>query len=148
MPPPKKPTDLFVVNGWYLELPGLVSPHFETLEGIQKNANKVELVDAGTNRKYKFGTQILDFGELTLTRTLQGSVDDDTIGILVDTMIETGVKVPCTAVKKHKGQVVFMVVFDGFNIHGFQHATWDVNGEEKLIVTYNATCDGLSFIKV
>ncbi|MCE7766847.1 hypothetical protein GQL56_29930, partial [Pseudomonas putida] len=72
MPKPQRPNDLYVNNGWYLEIPGLVSPHFETLEGVQKAANKVSIVDAGSNKKYQFGTQIIDFGEMSLSRTYQG----------------------------------------------------------------------------
>jgi len=70
---PKKPTALYVVNGWYIELPGLVSPHFERLSGLSKKTGTVEIVDAGTNIKYKFNGQIIDFGTITLERTMDGS---------------------------------------------------------------------------
>lgn len=145
---PKKPQDLYVQNGWYLEVPGLSSPHFETLEGVQKKANKVSLVDAGTNKKYQFGTQILDFGEITLTRSLQGNADDLKLQALVDDMIENGTKVPVVAVKKHKGRIVYTIIFEGFNIHGYQHSTYDVNGEEKMLITYNATSDDHDVVPV
>lgn len=148
MPAPKKPTDLLVQNGWYFEIPGLTSPHFETLEGVQKKANKVSIVDAGTNRKFKFGTQILDFGDMTLTRTYQGNADDKKLDAMVNDMIENGTLINCVAVKKHKGRIVYTIIFEGFNIHGLQHATYDVNGEEKMMITYDATCNGWDKVDV
>lgn len=148
MPAPKKPQDIYVQNGWYLEAPGLISPHFETLDGVQKKANKVSIVDAGSNKKYRFGTQILDFGDMTLTRALQGSADDVKVDAMVSDMIENGTKINCIAVKKHKGRIVYTLVFEGFNIHGEQHATYDVNGEEKMMITYDATCDGWDKVPV
>lgn len=147
MPFPQRPTDLYVVNGWYLEIPGLVSPHFETLEGVQKTSNKVDIVDAGTNTKYKFGTQIIDFGEMTLTRTYQGTVDDITLETLVQTMIQEGLKLPVTAIKMHNKREVFRIQFDGFNIHSTTMPTFDVNGEEKFLVQYMATCDGWRIVR-
>lgn len=147
MPRPQRPKDLFVTNGWYFEIPGLISPHFETLEGVQKTANKVEIVDAGTNKKYKFGTQIIDFGDLSITRTYQGTVDDIALEKLVDLMIGEGLKLPVTAVKLHNRQEVFRVQMDGFNIHSKQMPTFDVNAEEKFTVTYQATCDDWRIVR-
>lgn len=144
---PQRPTDLYVVNGWWLEMPGLVSPHFETLEGIQRTANKVEIVDAGTNKKYKFGTQIIDYGELTLTRTMQGTADDEALENIVRMMIQGGLKLPVSAVKTHNGEVVFRILFTGFNIHSETHPTMDVNAEEKYLITYAATCDDWEIIR-
>jgi hypothetical protein len=109
MPKPTPPKDLFVQNGWYLELPGLNAPHFETLEGVQENSNTVEIVDAGTNKKHKFGTQIIDYGEMTLTRTRQGTPEDALLSAMVKECIERGLKVPCVAVKLHKQQEVFRI---------------------------------------
>lgn len=147
MPFPTRPTDLFVVNGWYMEIPGLVSPHFETLEGVQKASNKVEIVDAGTNKKYKFGTQIIDFGEMTLTRTYQGTVDDVSLEAIVELMITQGLKLPIVAIKMHNKREVFRIQFLGFNIQTSTLPTFDVNGEEKFIVTYTATCDDWKIIR-
>lgn len=138
---PQKPTDLFVTNGWYFELPGLVSPHFETLEGLQKTSQNVEIVDAGTNRKYKFPGQIMDFGEMTMTRTFQGTPDDKALEAMVDAMIKTGLKVNGTLVKLHHGQEVFRVLLEGFRFAGKTWPSFDVNAEEKFLVSYTASCD-------
>jgi len=147
MPRPTRPTDLFVTNGWYLELSGLISPHFETLEGIQKHANKVPIVDAGTNKRYQFGTQIIDYGEMTLTRTYQGTIDDITLENMVDIMINEGLKMQCNAIKMHNRREVFRLQFDGFNIHSSTFPTFDVNAEEKFLVSYVATCDGWQIVR-
>lgn len=141
MPYPIKPQDLYVTNGWYMELPGLVSPHFETLEGVQKVSQSVELVDAGTNRKYKFPGQILDFGEMTLTRTRQGTADDQTLFALVEAMIQQGVKLNAIAVKLHHQVEVFRILFEGFRITGRTLPSFDVNAEEKFLESYTCTCD-------
>ena len=76
---PQKPQDVYVVNGWYLNIPvpGIMSDGlFETLEGMQKSSGTVDVVDAGTNRKYKFTDQLVDYGEMTLTRPYNGSAAD------------------------------------------------------------------------
>lgn len=110
-------------------------------------SNKVEIVDAGSNKKYKFGTQILDFGEMTLTRTYQGNVDDVALETLVKQMIQEGLKLDFPAVKLHNKREVFRLLFTGFNIHAANYPTFDVNGEDKFLVTYNATCDDWDIIR-
>lgn len=142
MPRPTPPKDLYVANGWYLELPGLTSPHFETLEGVGRESDDVEIVDAGTNKKHKFGTQIIDFTEMTLTRTRQGTEDDALLLAMVRECIERGLKVPCVAVKLHKQVEVFRIVFDGFRFKKHNMPTFDVNSTEKFLETFGATCDG------
>nr|DAF47670.1 MAG TPA: secretion system protein [Myoviridae sp. ctByu2] len=151
MATPQKPQDLYVANGWYLNIPvpGILSNAiFETLEGMGKTSGNVETVDAGTNRKYKFSTQITDYGEMTLTRTYQGNATDRAMETLVTTMIENGVKLPVTAVKLHNGQEVFTVVFEGFRFNSATYPTFDIASEEKFTVSYGATCDAWSIIPV
>lgn len=127
-------------------MPGLVSPHFETLEGVQKTGGSVEIVDAGTNRKYKFASQITDYGEMTITRTYQGTLDDRTIEALAAECIERGLKIPVVAVKTHNQREVFRIIFEGFRITAVQMPTFDVNSEEKFTVSYTATCDGWTLL--
>lgn len=146
MPPPIKPTDLYVTNGWYMELPGLISPHFETLEGVGRNSSTVSLVDAGTNKRYKFGTQIIDCGDMTLTRTLQGTPDDYVMDATVFAMINQGLKVNSVAIKLHHLVEVFRLIFEGFRIVSEGFPNFDVNGEDKFTMTYSATCDGVTKI--
>lgn len=144
---PQRPQDLHVVNGWWLEIPGLVSPHFETVEGLEEGGEKNSIVDAGTNKVYKFGTQIVDFGELTLTRTYQGTPDDIALEELVDNMIKGGLQIPVVLVKTHNRQEVFRLLLDGFNIHKKTWPTFDVNSGDKFLVTYMATIIDLSIIR-
>lgn len=151
MATPQKPQDLYVVNGWYLNIPipGILSNAiFETLEGLGKTSGNVDIVDAGTNRKYKFSTQITEYTDMTLTRTYQGNAVDRALEALVTTMIENGVKLPVTAVKMHNGQEVLTYVFEGFRFNSANYPTFDVNGEEKFTVSYGATCDAWTVIPV
>lgn len=148
---PQKPQDVYVANGWYLNIPvpGIMSDAiFETLEGMQKQSGTVETVDAGTNRKYKFSTQLTDYGEMTLTRSYQGNVTDRALEILVNQMIENGLKLPAQAVKMHNGKEVFTIVFEGFRFLSANYPTFDISSEEKFTVSYGATCDGWDIIPV
>ncbi len=148
---PQKPQDVYVANGWYLNIPvpGIMSDAiFETLEGMQKQSGTVETVDAGTNRKYKFSTQLTDYGEMTLTRSYQGNVTDRALEILVNQMIENGLKLPVQAVKMHNGKEVFTIVFEGFRFLSANYPTFDISSEEKFAVSYGATCDGWDIIPV
>ncbi len=148
---PQKPQDVYVANGWYLNIPvpGIMSDAiFETLEGMQKQSGTVETVDAGTNRKYKFSTQLTDYGEMTLTRSYQGNVTDRALEILVNQMIENGLKLPVQAVKMHNGKEVFTIVFEGFRFLSANYPTFDISSEEKFTVSYGATCDGWNIIPV
>lgn len=148
---PQKPQDVYVANGWYLNIPvpGIMSDAiFETLEGMQKQSGTVETVDAGTNRKYKFSTQLTDYGEMTLTRSYQGNATDRALEILVNQMIENGLKLPVQAVKMHNGKEVFTIVFEGFRFLSANYPTFDISSEEKFTVSYGATCDGWDIIPI
>lgn len=141
MAKPKSPTDLFVTNGWWIEMPGLVSPHFQTLDGSGSNSGTVDIVDAGTNIKFKFSSQVLDFQEMTISRTLDGSSDDAAIDVLYDQCVRQGFKFGCSLVKMHNGQEVFRIAFVGFRFVNKTMPSLDVNGEEKFLIQYTATCD-------
>jgi hypothetical protein len=149
MAKPQKPQDVYVVNGWYLNIPvpGIMSDGmFETLEGMSKSSGTVEVVDAGTNRKYKFTDQLTVYGEMTLTRPYNGSAADRAMEVLVNTMIENGIKVPVTAVKMHQGQEVLTIIFEGFAFSAANYPTFDVGGSDKFTVSYTAHCDGWTIL--
>lgn len=148
---PQKPQDVYVVNGWYLDIPvaGIMTDGlFETLEGMSKSSGIVEVVDAGTNKKYKFTDQLTDYGEMTLTRPYNGSAADRAMEALVNTMIENGLKVPVKAVKLHQGQEVLTIIFEGFAFNAANYPTLDVNGSDKFMVSYTAHCDGWTILPV
>lgn len=149
MAKPQKPQDIYVTNGWYLNIPvpGIMADGlFETLEGMGKSSGVVEVVDAGTNRKYKFTDQLTDYGEMTLTRSYNGSTADRAMEVLVTTMIENGIKVPVSAVKMHHGKEVFTILFEGFSFSAANYPTFDVAGTEKFTVSYTAHCDGWTIL--
>lgn len=149
MAKPQKPQDVYVTNGWYLNIPvpGIMADGlFETLEGMSKSSGVVEVVDAGTNRKYKFTDQLTDYGEMTLTRPYNGSTADRAMEALVTTMIENGIKVPVSAVKMHQGKEVFTILFEGFSFSAANYPTFDVAGTEKFTVSYTAHCDGWTIL--
>lgn len=149
MAKPQKPQDIYVVNGWYLNIPvpGILSDGlFETLEGMAKSSGVVEVVDAGTNKKYKFTDQLTDYGEMTLTRPYNGSAADRAMEVLVNTMIENGLKLPVTAVKMHQGKEVLTIIFEGFAFSAANYPTFDVAGADKFTVSYTAHCDGWTIL--
>lgn len=139
---PKRPTGAYVVNGWYLELPGLVSPHFQTLSGLSKKTGTVEVVDGGTGIKYKFTDQILDFGQITLARTYDGSSDDSVFRNLVNQGIVADIKYPAVLVKLHYGVEVFRIAIEGLGFKEENYPDFNVEGSEKLLVSYVASVDG------
>lgn len=138
---PQKPTDQYVANGWYLDLPGLVSPHFETLEGLSRKTGTVDIVDAGTNIRFKFSDQIIDFGAITLTRTRDGSSDDTALNALVTASLRNGVKYAGALVYLHHGVEVFRIIFDGLLFNEDNLPSFDINSGEKFRTTYQATVD-------
>lgn len=149
MAKPQKPQDVYVTNGWYLDIPipGINTDGlFETLEGMAQSSGVVEVVDAGTNHKYKFTNQLVDYSDMTLTRPYNGSSADRAMEALVTTMIETGVKVPVTAVKLHHGVEVFSVLFEGFSFNAANYPSFDVAGTDKFTVSYSAHCDGWTIV--
>lgn len=139
--------DLMVVNGWYLEgIPGLDKPNFETLEGLQINSNNVETVDGVTNKKKRFSSQLVDFGEGTLARPFQSNVDDYALQIFSIACIRQGYKVDVVAVKRHKNRDVAAFLLKDFRIGSVQFPTFNVEGEEKFIVTYAFTYDDMFLV--
>lgn len=138
---PQKPAASYVVNGWYLELPGLVSPRFETLSGLSMKTGTVEVVDAGTNIKYKFASQILDFSGIGLTRNMDGSADDLAMDAIVALSITAGQKFAGVLIKMHFNNPVFSIAFDGLRFVEDNWPDFNIEGEDKLIKTYQATVD-------
>lgn len=148
---PQKPQDVYVNNGWYLNIPieGIQSDGlFETLSGMGMQSGVVEVVDAGTNIKYKFSDQMVDFTNMTLTRSYNGSAADRAMETLVKTMIQTGLKLPVTAVKMHHGKEVLTIVFEGFSFSEANYPDFDVAGTDKFTVSYAAHCDGWTVLPV
>lgn len=136
MPRPTRPSDLYTNNNWYFEMQGLVSPHFHTLEGISKTTGEITIVDGGTNITHKFSSQIKQFGDITLTRSKDGSVDDVAIAALRDLCMDTALRFDANLVKLHHGNEVFRIMFLGARIKEENHPTLSTDGEERYDVRY------------
>lgn len=141
MAKPQKPKAAYTANGWYLELPGLVSPRFETLTGLTRSTGNIQVVDAGTNIKYNFASQIMDFGTINLTRNLDGSVDDKALDVFVTACMTSGLKAAGLLIKLHFGRPVFTIGFEGLKIQSDAFSDFNIESEDKLIQTFVATVD-------
>lgn len=136
MPKPNRPTNLFTTNNWYFELPGFVSPHFSTLEGISKTSGEVSIVDGGTNVRHKFSSQIRDYGDISLTRAYDGSVDDYAIQALSKLSFDGCQRFDGNLVKLHCGEEVFRILFLGMRLKEEVHPTLNTEGEDRYDVRY------------
>lgn len=138
---PEKPSAQYVVNGWYFMLPGLTSPHFETLAGLNKKTGSVSIVDGGSNITYKFSDQIKDFGQITLSRTKDGSLNDKALNVLADASMELGTKYAGVLVKEHFGREVYRIAFEGLCFIEHNRPDYQTSGTEKETIQYVATVD-------
>ena len=142
MPIPTKPSTQAVVNGWWIEgIPDVLFPHFETLEGKKQEGGNISIVDAGSNTRLYFSDQIIDFGEMTLTRTSEENADDVALDAFLLSCQRFGAKVNVTAVKTHNNVEVYRVLFEGFRFFRKGDPTWNVNSGDKFTVSWGATCD-------
>lgn len=128
---PLRPTDLYTNNHWYFEIPGLISPHFHTLEGIEQKSGEVFIVDGSTNIKHKFSSQLKEYNDIVLTRGMDGSVDDATMRVLVQKCMNEGFRFDGNLVKMHNGQEVFRILFLGCRIKNYAHPSLKTDGEER-----------------
>lgn len=131
-----KPTDALTANHYYFEVPGLISPHFHKLEGISLKSGEVFIVDGSTNVKHKFSSQLKDFGDITLTRTRDGSVDDKSMNVLVQKCINDGFRFDGNLVKMHNGQEAFRILFLGLRIKEVTLPSLDTSSEERFDTKY------------
>jgi len=128
---PLKPTDQLTANHWYFEIPGLISPLFHSLEGIEQKSGEVSIVDGATNIKHKFSSQLKEYSDVTLTRTMDGSIDDQTMRVLVNKCMNEGLRFDGNLVKLHNGREVFRILFLGCRIKNYAHPSLKTDGEEK-----------------
>lgn len=141
-----KPVDALTANHFYFEVPGLVSPHFQKIEGISKKSGEVFIVDGSTNTKHKFSSQLKECGDITLTRVYDGTVDDYTMKALTEQCLNEGFRFDGNLVKLHNGQEAFRIIFLGLRIKEVQHPNLDTASEERYEVKY--ICSVSDFIEV
>ena len=133
---PYAPTDLLTDNGWYIDMQGLISPQFHSFEGLERKTGEVKIVDGATNITYKFSDQLKDFGEITLIRTKDGSVDDITMVALTDNCINNGFRFDFQLVKNHNGNPVFRILVLGARIKSEAHPSLKTDGTGKYDMKY------------
>ena len=131
-----KPTDSLVNNGWYFEVPGLISPHFSSLEGVSRKTGQVVVVDGTTNIKHKFSDQMKDFSDITLIRAKDASVDDKSIRVLADKCINEGFRFDGQLVKLHNKKEIFRIIFLGMRIMEEEHPSLKTDGTDKYDMKY------------
>lgn len=143
---PIRPSDLYTNNHWYFEIPGLVSPHFHTLEGIEQKSGEVFIVDGSTNIKHKFSSQLKEYSDINLTRAMDGSVDDLTMKALVQQCMNSGFRFDGSLVKMHSGQEVFRILFLGLRIKNVAHPSLKTDAEERYDIKY--TCSVSEWVEI
>lgn len=141
MPKPKRPSDLLTANNFWMEVPGLVSPHFESVDGLGIEQGSVTIVDGGSNLTYKFPDNIINFTDLTLTRTDDGSSDDAALEALYQQCTQQGFKFDCTLVKYHKGQEAYRLTLMGFRFTNMRYPALATESRDKHQKTFEATVD-------
>ena len=142
--------DLVVLNGYRISgVPGLSdNPHFETFEGLKISGEEVSTVDGVTNKRKKFSGQVVDFGDLTMGRPFQSNEDDYALQILAMACIKLGYKFDVLLIKYHKSQEIFNILLKDFRIKSVNFPTFDVESVEKMVVTYEASCDDAYLVPV
>jgi hypothetical protein len=133
-----RPTTVFMANGWYFDMPGLVTPRFQTLEGINRKTGTTDIVDGGDNIKYQFSDQIQEFGQITLARTRDGSVDDYTMDLLVTASLREGATYSGTLYKLNWRKRVFSIGFVGLMFIEDAHPTLETGSSEQYSQRFTA----------
>jgi hypothetical protein len=137
---PTRPVDLYTTNHFYFEIPGLISPQFHTVEGIELESGDVTIVDGSTNIQHAFSSQLKRYNDIVLVRSYDGTVDDQAMRTLVNACINEGYSFDGALVKQHFGEEVFRVLFLGMRIKRVQYPTMQTDAEEKLDVRYTCFC--------
>lgn len=142
-----RPDNLFASSHWTFEIPGTTFPNFQKLEGISKTSGEISVVDGTTNIKHKFSSQIKDYGEITLTRPYDGSVDDDFMRALEVFSFEGGNRFDGNLVKYHNGVEVFRIMFFGLRLKEITHPSLDTSAEERYDVAYKCSVSEWTEVK-
>lgn len=128
---PTRPGDLYTNNHFYLEIPGLISPQFHTVEGIGIESGEVSIVDGYTNILHKFSSQLKKAKDVTLTRSKDGSADDAALKVLSKKCLDEGFRFDAQLVKRHNGNEVFRIILLGCRIKMVDYPTHQTDAEER-----------------
>lgn len=142
--------DVIPVNGWLMSLDpinvksgmiSLISPHFHKVSGLSKKTGSMEVVDGGTNAKIHFSDGIREHGDVTISRSRDGTVDDQAFSRFIDTCFESGGKVSGTMTQYRYGRQVMEIRFTGLLFNEYNLADFDTQGSDKSDQSYTAKCD-------
>jgi hypothetical protein len=141
-----RPTDLYVNNHWYIELPGLVSPKFHQVSGIEESSGEVSIVDGYRNVEHKFSSQLKKYNDIVLHRAKDGSVDDISMRELVRACMNNGLRFDANLVKLHNGIEVFRILMLGVRVKNNAHPDLNTAGEDRYDMKY--TCSVSEWIEI
>jgi len=114
-------------------------PHFQTLSGLSKKTGTIDIVDGGTNIKYKFNSQIIDFGQINLSRPNDASPDDAAWRAIVNAGIRLGFLYSGVLIKEHFGQEIYRIAFKGLGFKEYNYPDFNVAAEDAQSPTCMAT---------
>jgi len=131
-----RPDDLYASSHWTFEIAGMKSPNFQKLSGLSKKVGEIKMVDGSTNITHKFSSQIKDFGEITLTRPKDGSIDDAAMMALEKFSLDSGNRIDGQLIKLHNGVEVFRIMFFGLQMKEVKHPDFDTSAESSYDMQY------------
>jgi len=120
--------DLYPVNGWLMELPGLTSPAFHKLQGLSKKTGLMTTVDGGTNVQLSFSDGIVEHGPVTLVRTRDGSANDNAFAAFFAEAVK-GKKLNGVMTQKRNGVQIMKIMFTGCLFNEYSLTDFDTNGK-------------------
>jgi len=136
------PTDAIPVNGWVMELPGMVNPHITKLQGLNRKTGSIEVIDGGSNRKFFFSDGVLEHGPLTIMRTRDGTDEDIKFSAFFDAARKKGTKIDGTLLQFRHCNQVMKIKFTGLLLNEESLTDFDVDGgTTKSEMTIIAQCD-------
>jgi len=98
-------------NGWIVEIPGLETPHFHKLQGLNRKTGVMTIVDGATRKRYKFNDEVVDYGQITLVRAKDNSPADTQLADWVKAAFRDGEKRNGSFIQYHRGKEVLRILF-------------------------------------
>jgi len=140
--------NLYANNHFEIKIPGLVTPDFQEMDGLEKSMGEISKVSGDTNIKYKFSSGIKDYGEITLTRPYDGSVDDALILALEKFSFDDGNRVDATLVKYHNKQEVFRILLFGLMLKKVTYPGMGTANEDRFDMKYTFSVSSHEEVRV
>lgn len=141
------PTDLLTTNQWTLDidiLPGekkMVSPQFDSLDGIGVAVGTIEKAEGGSGLVYKFSNHAINHKPITISRKRDGTAQDAYLQQYVDTYIRSGAKRNGTMYKYHNGKLIRKIIFVGLGLFDSQHPSYNSTTSDAEEIRIQCTVD-------